>query len=129
MHMRVFAVHLNGMQRQGGACVGSMWGASWIHGRLMPMWFTGHRACRELPQLCGFCAEHEPVQKHCRDCKRHCLWLSLSGSFQILLEKVQKDDTHDIPYPELAVFLLIQRMDHEGSTCRPKCWDVSDSSR
>lgn len=61
--------------------------------------------------------------------KRHCISLNLFDSFQILLGKVQKVNSQDVPCPELAFFVSVQRMDLEGPACRPKYWDVSDSSR
>jgi len=76
-------------------------------------------------------AEYEVMQKGCRHGghKRLCIQLILSDSFQVLLGKFQKDHIQEVPCPELAFFLSVQRMDLEGPPCRPKCWVGSGSSR
>ena len=48
---------------------------------------------------------------------------------KVLLGKFQKDHIQEVPCPELAFFLSVQRMDLEGPPCRPKCWVGSGSSR
>lgn len=108
---RVFVIHLSGMQ-----------GPTWDWCCVPPLWQdnTCAGACREQTEQ-TMVELHEVTQKHCRDrgCKRNGL------SIQLLLWEVQKDHTQDIPYPKLAVFILVRRLDLEGS----KCWCVSDSSR
>lgn len=54
---------------------------------------------------------------------------NLSGSFQILLGKIQKDHTQDVSYPELVVCISSQRVVPERYTCWPKCGDGPDSTR
>lgn len=75
------------------------------------------------------------LQRSCKRAARHggheklYTQLILSDSFQVLLGKLQKDHIQEAPYPELAFFLSVQRMDLEGPPCRPKCWVSSGSSR
>lgn len=119
----VTGYHVNNTQ---SICDSSGWNAK--AQRCLPGIDVVCRLCGRITQSypAGACRDqtmvelHEVTQKHCRDrcCKRNC------SSVQLLLWKVQKDHTQDIPYPKLAVFILVQRLDLEGS----KCWCVSDSS-
>lgn len=85
----------------------------------------------ESSNVASIPAEYEIMQEGCRHGCHEELYtqLILSDSFQVLLGKFQKDYIQEVPYPELAFFLSVQRVDLEGPPCRPKCWVGSGSSR